>query len=139
MAVLFAQEGANVAILDIDDAGGRETEAAIGGQSVFLRTDVSDASSVDGAIRAVLGRFGRIDVLCNHAGTIIVKPFLDTIEAEWDRLMAINVKGMFLMTKAVLPSMLAAGGGVIVAILAAAAVVAGIVIVADEDDNADSN
>lgn len=114
MALLFAKEGARVAVLDVDDTNGNDTAAAIGAGGLFVRTDVSQAASVDAAVRAVLARFGRIDVLCNHAGTIIVKPFLETTEEEWDRLMAVNVKSMFLMSKAVLPSMLAAGGGVIV-------------------------
>ena len=56
----------------------------------------------------------RIDVLYNHAGTVIIKPFLDTTEDEWDWMMNVNVKSMFLMTRAVLPSMLSQGGGAIV-------------------------
>jgi NAD(P)-dependent dehydrogenase (short-subunit alcohol dehydrogenase family) len=117
MATLFATEGATVAILDIDETNGKSIAASIesaGGRALFLHTDVSNASSVDTAVRTALSRLGKIDVLCNHAGTIIVKPFLDTTEEEWDRLMAINVKSMFLMCRAVLPSMLTAGQGVIV-------------------------
>ena len=56
----------------------------------------------------------RIDVLFNHAGTVIIKPFLETTELEWDWMMNVNVKSMFLMTRAVLPSMLDNGGGAIV-------------------------
>jgi NAD(P)-dependent dehydrogenase (short-subunit alcohol dehydrogenase family) len=58
--------------------------------------------------------FGPITVLFNHAGTIVIKPFLETTEQEWDWLHAVNVKSMFLMTRAVLPQMIAAGGGSIV-------------------------
>ena len=117
MARLFAAEGAQVAILDLDRAAGAEVAAAIsaaGGQAHFFAADVSDAGEVSAAVEAAHGAMGRIDILCNHAGTLIVKPFLETTEAEWDRLMAINVKSMFLMCRAVLPAMIAAGGGVIV-------------------------
>ena len=66
----------------------------------------------EGASREeVEAAFGRIDVLFNHAGSIVIKPFLETTEEEWDRLTAINVKSMFLMTKAVLPVMIGGGGG----------------------------
>jgi NAD(P)-dependent dehydrogenase (short-subunit alcohol dehydrogenase family) len=114
MAVLFAQEGANVAILDIDAANGKAAADTIGGKALFVCTDVADAASVDAGVRETLTQFGKIDILCNHAGTIIVKSFLDTSEEDWDRLMAVNVKSMFLMTKAVLPAMLSARQGAIV-------------------------
>ena len=117
MAVLFAAEGARVAIVDVDAAAGSgviaEIEAA-GGRASFIEADVSDAAAVEGAVAAARETLGEIGILCNHAGTIIVKPFLETTEADWDRLMAINVKSMFLMSKAVLPGMIAAGGGAIV-------------------------
>jgi NAD(P)-dependent dehydrogenase (short-subunit alcohol dehydrogenase family) len=87
---------------------------AAGGEALFVEADVSRAADVERGVAAVLKRFGRIDVLFNHAGTVIVRPFLDTTEEDWDRLMAINVKSMFLVTRAVLPSMLVAGRGVIV-------------------------
>jgi NAD(P)-dependent dehydrogenase (short-subunit alcohol dehydrogenase family) len=114
---LFAAEGALVGVLDhnIDAAG--ETVAAIraaGGQAMAMQADVSDAAQVSAAVAEVNAAYGAIRVLFNHAGTIVIKPFLDTTEAEWDRLHDINVKGMFLTTKAVLPQMIAAGGGSIV-------------------------
>lgn len=117
MAMLFAREGARVAIADVQAAAGRGVAAAIerdGGTARFVEADVADSAAVDRAVRATLDAYGRIDILCNHAGSIIVKPFLETTEGDWDRLMAINVKSMFLMSRAVLPGMLAAGGGVIV-------------------------
>ena len=75
---------------------------------------MSLAAPVDAAVAEVLRHYGRIDVLFNHAGSIVVKPFLDTTEEEWDRLMAVNVKSMYLVTRAVLPGMLARGKGSIV-------------------------
>lgn len=117
MAELFAAEGAAVAIVDVQADAGAQVAAGItgrGGQAIFVPADVSQSAAVDRAVRAVTSEYGRIDILCNHAGTIVVKPFLDTTEAEWDRLMAVNVKSMFLMCRAVLPGMLAAGKGTIV-------------------------
>ncbi len=101
----------------------KQIEAA-GGEAIFVACDVSQANQVNAAVKAATDRFGAINVLFNHAGTIVVKPFLETTEQEWDWLMAVNVKSMFLMTKAVLPSMLAAGGGAIVCTSSISAVAA---------------
>jgi NAD(P)-dependent dehydrogenase (short-subunit alcohol dehydrogenase family) len=115
---VFAREGAHVAIVDIqEDAGSALAEKIrrAGGKAFFVRADVSRASDVDAAFVTIREQFNdRIDVLFNHAGTVIIKPFLDTTETDWDRMMDINVKSMFLMTKAALPSMLANSGGAIV-------------------------
>jgi NAD(P)-dependent dehydrogenase (short-subunit alcohol dehydrogenase family) len=116
-AALFAAEGARVAVVDIDAAAAEHTAQAVidaGGQAMVAVADVSQAEPVAQAVAAVVRRWQTIDVLFNHAGSIVVKPFLDTTEAEWDHLMAVNVKSMFLMTRAVLPHMLAAGHGAIV-------------------------
>ena len=75
---------------------------------------MSRADQVAAAVAASLAALGPADVLFNHAGTLIVKPFLEVQEEEWDWLMAVNVKSMFLMTRAVLPQMLARGKGSIV-------------------------
>lgn len=124
-SLLFAREGARIAIVDKLDGGAlvKQIEAA-GGAALYAACDVSNAGQVNAAVKAVTDRFGAIDVLFNHAGTIVVKPFLETTEQEWDGLMAVNVKSMFLMTKAVLPSMLAAGGGAIVCTSSISAVAA---------------
>ena len=114
---LFAAEGAKVGIVDINAKAGLETVADIersGGEAWFVQADVSKAADVERAVAEVGGRFGAITVLFNHAGSIVIKPFLETTEQEWDRLTEINVKSMFLMTRAVLPQMIAAGGGSIV-------------------------
>jgi NAD(P)-dependent dehydrogenase (short-subunit alcohol dehydrogenase family) len=116
-SVLFAAEGAKVAILDLNlaEAEARVAEiTANGGQAIAIKCDVSDAAQVTAAIDQATKTLGPITVLFNHAGTIVIKPFLETTEAEWDWLHAINVKSMFLVTKAVLPGMIAAGGGSIV-------------------------
>ena len=116
-SLLFAAEGASVAVMDINVQAGEAVVAQIlqaGGQAAFFRADVSQREQVDSAVAAVLAQFGPISVLFNHAGTIIVKPFLDTTDEDYDRLMDINVKSMFMVTRAVLPQMLAAGKGSIV-------------------------
>lgn len=114
---LFAAEGAKVGIADINARAGREAVADIernGGQACFVEADVSKAAEVARVVEEIRGKLGPITVLFNHAGSIIIKPFLETSDQEWDRLMEINVKSMYLMTKAVLPQMIAAGGGSIV-------------------------
>lgn len=114
---LFAAEGARVAVLDINAAAAEATAQAIreaGGEAMAVVADVSQAGPVQRAVADVLARWGTIDVLFNHAGSIVVKPFLETTEDEWDRLMAVNVKSMFLVTRAVLPAMLAQRKGAIV-------------------------
>ncbi|GAC1033086.1 SDR family oxidoreductase [Pseudomonas sp. No.21] len=114
---LFAREGAAVAIIDRNAEAARDLAAQIeaeGGRAIGLGADVSRADQVDAAVAASLAALGPADVLFNHAGTLIVKPFLEVQEEEWDWLMAVNVKSMFLMTRAVLPQMLARGKGSIV-------------------------
>ena len=114
---LFAQEGAKVAIIDRNGAAADATVAeirAVGGIAESFVADVSDEAQVIGAVKAVESKFGAVTVLFNHAGTIVIKPFLDTTVEDWDRLHAINVRSMFLMTRAVLPAMIGAGGGSIV-------------------------
>ena len=114
---LFAAEGAKVAIIDRQVEAGEQLAQEIkagGGTATFFAADVSDANQIRAAVAGATAAFGAPNVLFNHAGTIVVKPFLDTTEADYHWLMDINVKSMFLMTQAVLPGMLAAGGGAIV-------------------------
>jgi NAD(P)-dependent dehydrogenase (short-subunit alcohol dehydrogenase family) len=114
---LFAAEGAAVVIVDRNMEAAQAVAAEInasGGSARAFKADVSDAGEVNGAVAAAHEAFGNITVLFNHAGTIVIKPFLETTETEWDWLHDVNVKSMFLMTKAVIPQMLAAGGGSIV-------------------------
>jgi NAD(P)-dependent dehydrogenase (short-subunit alcohol dehydrogenase family) len=114
---LFAAEGAKVAIIDINGAAAEETAAAIraeGGIAEAFVADVSDEAAVAKAVEGASAAFGPVTVLFNHAGTLVVRPFLETTVEEWDWLHAVNVRSMFLMTKAVLPQMIAAGGGSIV-------------------------
>lgn len=114
---LFAAEGAKVAVVDQNIKAARATVDEIvgdGGVAIALEADVSKAGEVIAAVAIAQRMLGNINVLFNHAGTIVIKPFLETTEEEWDWLHAVNVKSMFLMTKAVLPQMIAGGGGSIV-------------------------
>jgi NAD(P)-dependent dehydrogenase (short-subunit alcohol dehydrogenase family) len=114
---LFAAEGAKVGIIDRNPVAAGETVKAIrdaGGEAMFAIADVSIGEDVNRAVQEVSGALGAVTILFNHAGTIVIKPFLETTEEEWDWLHAVNVKSMFHMTKAVLPQMIDMGGGAIV-------------------------
>lgn len=124
---LFAREGAKVGIIDLPKSAGAalaERLCAEGHQAIFAPADVSDAAQVERAVNQVEAAFGPITALMNHAGILAALPFLETSEEEWDRVMAVNVKSMFLVTKAVLPGMIAAGGGSIVSTSSISGVVA---------------
>ena len=126
-STLFAAEGARVAIVDRNLPAAQARAADIiakGGIAIAIAADVSDAAQVTAAVDQATAALGPITVLFNHAGSIVIKPFLDTTEADWDSLHAVNVKSMFLMTRAVLPGMIAAGGGSIVCTSSISAVAA---------------
>lgn len=124
---LFAAEGAAIGIVDLPRSQGEAVAEGIrarGGHAVFAPADVSQSAEVKSAVETVTRELGPITVLMNHAGILAVGPFLETEEDEWDRLMAVNVRSMFLVTKAVLPGMIAAGGGSIVSTSSISGVVA---------------
>jgi NAD(P)-dependent dehydrogenase (short-subunit alcohol dehydrogenase family) len=126
-SLLFATEGATVGVIDHNRDAGEAIVAEInnsGGKAVFAAADVSDQAEVNAAVMIVTSAIGPANVLFNHAGTIIIKPFLDMTLEEWEWLMGINVRSMFLMTKAVLPGMLEMGGGSIVCTSSISAVAA---------------
>jgi len=117
-AVLFAREGARVAVADIDETGGRQTVDLIGkegGKAIFIKADVTKADDVEGMIKACVDRLGRVDILFNNAGIgTAFTPLEQVDEALWDRVMAINVKSIFLGCKYAAPVMKAQGGGVVI-------------------------
>jgi 3-oxoacyl-[acyl-carrier protein] reductase len=115
IAQTYAREGAKVAVLDVEEKAGRAVAGEIGENAIFVRCDVAKRSDIDAAIAATLKSFGSLDILVNNAGVSHVnKPVLDISEAEFDRVFAVNVKGLFLFTQAVVPAMRRNGGGVIV-------------------------
>ena len=131
-ALRFAREGAKVAAWDIDDAVAATLVPAIGeagGEGLFNRVDVSDREAVEAATAEVAGRWGRIDVLVNNAGILLDSQLVKWKQGEvvstlsdeaWDAVISVNLKGVFLCTRAVVPHMIRAGGG---AVLSASSVV----------------
>lgn len=122
-ALLFAENGAEVAIIDRELERAADVAARIGASALPLAADVSQATEVEAAVTAVLERFGKIDILVNNAGYGIRGSVIDTAEADWDALMAVNVKGVYLVSRAVIPHMAAQGRGAIVHIASNAALV----------------
>ncbi len=119
VAELFAAEGACVAILDIQPQWTQETEAQLrsaGAQALGIHGDVSNAKDVREAVQLCVREWGRLDILVNNAGTSVqgTPALAELSEAEWDRIMAVNVKGPFLCTQAAAPVIRAAGGGSII-------------------------
>lgn len=113
----FAAAGAKVAILDMDSEQGESAVKQIaenGGTAKFIATDVSKSAQVESAVAQTIDEFGPITVLFNHAGTIIVKSLHESTEADYDRLMDINVRSAFLVCRTVVKHMLDHDGGSIV-------------------------
>ena len=116
-ARLFAQEGAKVVLGDILDKEGRMVEAEInetGGDAKYVRLDVTSEHDWTAAAREAVSTYGKLDILVNNAGIALNKGVEETSGDEWDRIQEVNVKGVFLGTKAVIPIMREAGGGSIV-------------------------
>lgn len=116
-ALLFAREGAAVLVADVDEQAGERVAAEIagtGGRSLAVRTDVTDQSACERAVAAALDRWGRLDVLFNNAGIGAVGTVDDEPLDQVDRVLNVNVRGVFLMCRAVLPTMMAKRGGSII-------------------------
>ncbi len=116
-ARLFAREGASVAIGDVLEEEGRRVAAEIGeagGQAIFVTLDVTSETQWQEAIAATVSQFGKLDVLVNNAGIGGGGNVEQTTEADWDRTMDINAKGVFLGTKSAIPAMRQSGGGSII-------------------------
>jgi NAD(P)-dependent dehydrogenase (short-subunit alcohol dehydrogenase family) len=115
--LLFAREGAAVSVVDLDEAGGQAIVHKIvneGGQAIFVPCDVSQAADCQRAVQQTVEEFGGLDILFNNAGIIRRASVLEISEEEWDRVMAVNVKSVFLLSKYAIPVMAQAGGGVII-------------------------
>jgi NAD(P)-dependent dehydrogenase (short-subunit alcohol dehydrogenase family) len=115
-AIAFAREGARVVAVDIDKRNGEETAAmiaALGGEVFFAHADVANEADVKLFVQEALALWGKIDILFNNAGVVLVKPLEEMTGDEWDRVMAINVKAAFLAIKYAVPHMRRGGGGVI--------------------------
>ena len=117
VAAALARAGARVVLLDVDQQNGTEATRAIegeGGEAMFIQADVSQSGDCEAAVDRVVQRFGRLDILVNNAGIISRADVVDLPEQEWDRVMAVNVKSVFLLSKFAVPVMTRGGGGAIV-------------------------
>jgi len=124
VAMCLAHAGAHVVIADQATQGIASVKAAVedlGVQALGIPTDVSRADDVERMIRQTVERFGKIDILVNNAGTLVVKPMVEQTEEEWDRVLDVNLKGVFLCCRHVLPEMIARKHGAIVNIASIAA------------------
>ena len=123
-ALLFAREGAKVVIADVLDEG-RDIAAQIGGgQAIFVRLDVTREADWQRAVSMAEEIYKRLDILVNNAGVSATGGIEDTTEEEWDRVMEVNAKGVFLGTKYAIPAMQRVGGGSIINISSQLGIVA---------------
>lgn len=117
IAERFAEEGAIVVIADLDVDVGEETAELVeeaGTKSLVVDTDVSDPDDVEELVEKTLDEFGKITVLVNNAGVFVQKPIQDMSERDWDKVIDVNLKGTFLVTREVVPQMLEQGYGRVV-------------------------
>jgi len=128
IALRFAEEGANIVVADVAVDGANTTAEmvrALGRQAIVTRTDVSRRDQVDAMVAQAVEQLGRVDILINNAGIETIIPFLELPEAEWDRVLAVNLKGPFLCGQAAARQMVAQGqGGKIVNIASINSVIA---------------
>jgi NAD(P)-dependent dehydrogenase (short-subunit alcohol dehydrogenase family) len=131
IAKVFVQEGAKVVIVDWDEEAGKRTAEELcqaGGDAFFVKCDVSKEDQVKAMVQAALEKYGRIDILVNNAGVGVYKSVLEATSEDWDLCLGVNLKGVFLCSKYVIPHMQAIGKGVIINISSvhSAATVAGV-------------
>ena len=117
-AILFAQKGARVTVSDIVSEGGEETVRLIreaGGEAIFVQTDASKSADIQSMVQTTVKQFGRLDFAANNAGVNgPITSLIDCTEEDWDKVMGINLKGVWLCMKYEIPEMLKSGGGAIV-------------------------
>ena len=124
-ARLFAEEGARIAIADINHEGAEETLNLIqrgGGSGFCVVMDVAKVSDAEALIRTTADRFGRLDIVVNSAGVELPRSLLETSEEDWERVIAIDLKGVYFVSKWAVAEMVKAGGGVIVNISSGAGI-----------------
>ncbi len=114
---VLVQEGAKVVVVDWDDVNGPKTAEEMrkaGGEAIYVKCDVSQEDQVKAVVQKTLEAFGKIDILVNNAGIGVYTPVLETSSEDWDRCLAVNLKGQFMFAKYVIPHMQALGKGAIV-------------------------
>jgi 3alpha(or 20beta)-hydroxysteroid dehydrogenase len=125
-ARLFVREGASVILGDIRDEEGKQVEADIragGGDATYVHLNVTREEDWRAAVATAVQAHGKLNVLVNNAGILLRSKIEETTEADWDRIMAVNVKGVFLGTKCAIPAMRQSGGGSIINISSTAGLV----------------
>tara|TARA_B100001146_G_scaffold202929_1_gene195160 strand:+ start:1365 stop:2045 length:681 start_codon:yes stop_codon:yes gene_type:complete len=123
---MFAKEGAKVVLADVTDQEGTAVAAEIaemGGDALYVHLDVTNEDEWDAAVQSAVASFGKLDILVNNAGIWRRGHVLETSSDQWDDIMDVNAKGVFLGTKAAIPEMRKAGGGSIVNISSTAGLV----------------
>jgi len=126
-AVLFAREGAKVVVVGRRQKAGEKVVRQIrqeGGEAIFVRADVSNEGQVKRMVQTTVRTYGKVDVLFNNAGTMVSKKLHETTNDEWDRVMDVDLKGVFWCSKYVVPHMKKQGGGSIIMCSSANAIVA---------------
>lgn len=126
IALAFIKEGAKVAVADWQEKGGKETIEKIKklkGEAIFVKTDVSKTADIDQMTDTCLKKFGHVDILVNNAGIVRFGALHETSESEWDVVLNVNLKSVFLASKKVLPQMLRQGKGKIINIASIAGLV----------------
>jgi len=126
IALAFIKEGAKVVVVDWSEENGKETMKQIrkiNGEAVFVKTDVSKADDIDNVIKTCLNKFKQIDILVNNAGIVKFNPLHETPEEDWDAVLNINLKSVFLSSKKVIPEMLRQSQGKIINIASIAGLV----------------
>ena len=125
-ARMFAKEGAKVVLADVTDQEGMAVAAEIaeaGGDALYVHLDVTNEDEWKAAVQSAVAAFGKLDILVNNAGIWRRGHVLETSSEQWDDIMDVNAKGVFLGTKAAIPEMRKAGGGSIVNISSTAGLV----------------
>jgi NAD(P)-dependent dehydrogenase (short-subunit alcohol dehydrogenase family) len=117
-ALMFSRNGANVIVADLDQVMGEQTLVEIkkggGNESIFVKTDITKAADAKRCVDETVHHFGKVSCLYNNAGINPVGDVVSTSEEDWDRVLDVNLKGMYLMSKYAIPEMKKAGGGSIV-------------------------
>lgn len=116
-ALTFAKEGARLTVADVVDSAGNNTVEQIrasGGDGIYVHADVTSASEIQSVVRETIDNYGRLDVLFNNAGIAMRLGVAELPEEDWDRCIAINLKGAYLGSKYAIPAMIANGGGSII-------------------------
>jgi NAD(P)-dependent dehydrogenase (short-subunit alcohol dehydrogenase family) len=117
IVTLFAEEGARVAVVDVSESDGKETVELLrkrGGDAIFIQGDISNSAIVKRIVETTVKKYERVDILCNNAGVESMGSILEITEENWDKVMSINLKGVFLCSKHSVPKMIEKGGGVII-------------------------